>query len=180
MPRSGTSLMMRMLDAGGLPALTDGHRAADAHNPHGYFEDERIRGLARDSSWLTEAQGRAVKIIYRLLPYLPPALQYRVVFMERDINEVYDSQQAMLQARMDPAAAQDRAIVRALARELESSKQWLAAQPYMTVLEVPYAGLIENPATWAANVARFLDGGLDEAAMAAPVDPSLYRHRGLP
>ena len=78
--------MMHMLDTGGIPALTDGHRTADRHNPHGYFEDDRVKRLAQDSSWLDEAQGRAVKVIYRLLPHLPPHLQYRVLFMNRDLN----------------------------------------------------------------------------------------------
>src|SRR5450631_3290382 len=108
MPRSGTSLMMRMLEAGGLPALTDGRRAADAHNPHGYFEDERARRLAQDSSWMGEAGGKAVKIVYRLLPNLPQHLDSRVVFMDRNLEEVFASQQDMLLSTEAPAAAQDR------------------------------------------------------------------------
>src|ERR1700726_4979370 len=102
MPRSGTSLLMRMLVAGGLPALTDGHRPADHHNPRGYFEDVRARKLAHDSSWIEEARGKAVKIIYRLLPNLPPHLDYRVLFMERDLEEVFDSQQDMLRSAQHP------------------------------------------------------------------------------
>jgi hypothetical protein len=177
MPRSGTSLMMRMLDAGGIPAVTDGRRAADKHNPHGYFEDERARYLARDASWLQEARGKAVKVIYRLLPHLPPNLDYRILFMERDLNEVYESQQDMLQSRNEPAAAQDRTIIGSLSKELDVTKHWLATQANVRSLTVPYAELLSTPQALVIGVARFLDGGLDEPAMAAVVDPALYRHR---
>ena len=175
MPRSGTSLMMRMLDDGGVSAVTDGRRTADEHNPHGYFEDERAKRLAQESAWLGEARGRAVKIVYRLLPHLPPQLDYRIVFMERDLDEVYDSQQDMLQSRGDAAAAQDRdRMIRALSRDLEGAKHWLSTQCHIVV---PYRDLVRQPAFWAANVSRFLGGDLDEDLMAAAVEPSLYRHR---
>jgi hypothetical protein len=178
MPRAGTSLLMRMLDAGGLPALTDQRRPADRHNPHGYFEDERARRLEQDASWLEEARGRAVKIVYRLLPYLPAHLAYRILFADRDLREVYDSQQEMLLARHEPAAAQDRdTMLRALSREVETATQWLAARPETPYLIVPYRELIAEPHIWSRRVADLLDGGLDEPAMAAAVDPSLYRHR---
>jgi hypothetical protein len=178
MPRSGTSLMMRMLQAGGLPALTDGRRPADQHNPYGYFEDERTRRLAQDSSWLEEARGKAVKIIYRLLPNLSPTFEYRVLFMERSLEEVFDSQQDMLLSTQNPAAAQDRdRMIRALAADLESVRQWLAHQPDIRQVTVPYAELILNPSPWANCISQFLDGGLSELAMTAAVDPALYRHR---
>jgi hypothetical protein len=177
MPRSGTSLMMRMLNAGGIPAVTDGGRVADEHNPHGYFEDERAKRLAQDSSWLEEARGKAVKVIYRLLPCLPAHLQYRVVFMDRDLAEVYASQQEMLESRSHPAAAQDRTIIHALSRELDAARQWLGKQSNVRCLVAPYAELVCNASQWTAEISRFLDGGLDEAAMAAAVDPALYRHR---
>ena len=178
MPRSGTSLMMRMLDVGGIPALTDGHRSADRHNPHGYFEDERARRLANDSSWIEEARGKGVKIIYRLLPHLPPHLDYRVLFMERDLEEVFDSQQDMLLSAENPAAGQDRAgMIRALAADLESARRWLACQKNIRRLDVPYAGVIADAVLWTDRVSQFLGGGLDQAAMAAVVEPALYRHR---
>jgi hypothetical protein len=178
MPRSGTSLMMRMHEAGGITSLTDGRRSADEHNPHGYFEDERVMRLARDSDWLDDVQrrGEAVKIIYRLLPNLPPHLTYRVVFMERNIEEVYDSQQDMLASRHDPAADQDRErIIRALSLDVEKIKQWIAKQSNFRCLFVSYAELITDPDPWIDQIAEFL-GGVDERAMKAAIDPSLYRH----
>jgi hypothetical protein len=177
MPRSGTSLMMQMLQAGGLPVLADGRRFADRHNPRGYFEDERARRLAQDASWIGEARGKALKIIYRLVPHLPPTLEYRIVFMDRDLNEVYDSQRDMLEAARDPAAAQHRGItIRALSLDLDAARKWLAAQPNIRCLTVPFQDLVANPDAWAPRIAQFLDGHLDEPAMAAAIDPALYRH----
>ena len=180
MPRSGTSLMMRMLDAGGIPALTDGIRAADLHNPHGYFEDERARRLARDSAWIEEGRGKAVKIIYRLLPHLPSTHDYRILFMVRDLNEIYASQQDMLKARNDPAAAQDRSMIHVLSQELAAARKWLGMQPNVRYLPVAYAALIGEPSSTISQIVQFLDGGLDEQAMARVIDPALYRHRSHP
>ena len=176
-PRSGTSLMMRMLEAGGIPALTDGQRPPDAHNPHGYFEYSPVKRLADDASWIEAARGQAVKIIYRLLMHLPLRMSYRVVFMERDLEEVFASQRDMLRAQGDAAASQEAArLIPALAAELRVAKEWLARQPNMSVLAVPYAEVVRDPLTWSHEVSRFLGPGLDEAAMTAIVDPSLYRH----
>jgi len=180
-PRSGTSLMMRMLESGGIPALTDGQRPPDPHNPHGYFEYSPVKRLAmgNDASWIEAARGQAVKIIYRLLMQLPPRMSYRIVFMERDWEEVFASQRDMLRAQGDAAASQEAArLIPAMAAELRGAKEWLARQPNMRVLAVPYAEVVRDPLTWSHEVARFLSGGLDETAMAAAVDPSLYRHRG--
>jgi hypothetical protein len=180
-PRSGTSLMMRMLEAGGIPALTDAERPPDAHNPHGYFEYSPVKRLALgdDASWIEAARGQAVKIIYRLLTYLPPRTSYRIIFMERDLEEVFASQRDMLLAQGDAAASQEAArLIPAMAAELRATKEWLARQPNASALAVPYAEVVRDPVTWSHDVARFLGASLDEAAMAAAVDPSLYRHRG--
>jgi hypothetical protein len=178
MPRSGTSLMMRMLDLGGIPVLTDGHRAADEHNPCGYFEDERVKRLRQDASWLAGATGNAVKIIYRLLLYLPPDLDCRVIFMKRDIDEIYASQQAMLEGAGDPAAGQGRdAMIHALSHDLRVVREWLATQTSLPSLDVPYAELVGAPKVWITRVADFLDNDLDASAMLTAIDPALYRHR---
>ena len=173
--------MMQMLDAGGIPALTDGLRQPDPHNPRGYFEYEPVKRLAENSAWLKRARGVSVKIIYRLLVHLPPGLKYRILFMERDLNEVFDSQRDMLAASGEPAADQDRdLLVRAFTAEVRAARERLAQRREIRVLDVPYADVICDPVHWAGEVARFLDGGLDEAAMAAVVDPSLHRHKGGP
>jgi hypothetical protein len=176
MPRSGTSCMMRMLEAGGLPPLTDGRRLADSHNPHGYFEYELVKQLPRDASWIGNARGMAVKIIYPLLRHLPSEIEYRVLFMERDLREVFASQRTMLLARGDPAAGQDeKRLIPLLRAELFGIKKWLAGQPNVQHLDVPYAELTKESAGWLSKISHFLSGGLDEAAMAGAIDPSL-RH----
>jgi hypothetical protein len=174
MPRSGTSLLMQMLRAGGMPLLTDDLRPADAHNPRGYFEYEPVKRLAGDSSWVNATRGSAVKIIYRLLRYLPGEIEYRVVFLERDLVEVFESQQRMLRSKNDPAALQDRdQILSALSRELLKTREWLAHRPNMQVLTVPYVEVVRDPLKWSHQISRFLDG-LDTSAMAAAVDPALF------
>jgi hypothetical protein len=176
MPRSGTSCMMRMLEAGGLPSLTDRRRLADSHNPHGYFEYELVKQLPRDASWIGNGRGKAVKIIYPLLQYLPTEIEYRVLFMERDLREVFASQRAMLLSRGDPAADQDEnRLIPVLRTELLGIKEWLAGQSNMQHLYVPYAELTRESAGWSRKISHFLSGGLNEAAMAGAVDPSL-RH----
>ncbi|HLJ46423.1 MAG TPA: sulfotransferase domain-containing protein [Bryobacteraceae bacterium] len=178
MPRSGTSLMMQMLNAGGIAPLTDGIRKSDEHNPHGYLEYEPVKRLAYDSSWVPDARGKALKVIYRLLPHLPPEVDYRVILMDRDIEQVFESQRDMLRTRGDAAADQHKdRIIKALAAEIEDTKEWLSEQPNVRVLAVPYASLVRDPAFWSQMVTHFLDGGLNERAMAAMVVPSLYRHR---
>jgi len=110
---------------------------------------------------------------------LPPRMSYRIVFMERDLEEVFASQRDLLRAQGDAAATQESArLIPAMAAELRVVRDWLAQQPGMSLLAVPYAGVLRDPLTWSHEVSRFLGAGLDEAAMAAAVDPSLYRHRG--
>src|SRR5215813_2579369 len=100
LPRSGTSMMMKMLAAGGLPVLVDAIRAADDDNPNGYFEFEPVKQLADgQNEWLTEAGGKVVKIISALLEYLPKSYHYKIIFMERELKEILASQQKMLSHR---------------------------------------------------------------------------------
>src|SRR5258708_19854994 len=99
LPRSGPSLMMQMLDAGGLPVLSDGERKADTDNPKGYLEWERIKQLPKDPSLIAEAEGKVVKVISQLILSLPAGHEYRVVFMQRPLPEVLKSQQKMLLRR---------------------------------------------------------------------------------
>jgi hypothetical protein len=178
-PRSGTSLAMHMLEVGGIPALTDGKRVPDEHNPHGYFEYEAVKRLVEDSSWLTSlARGKSLKVIYRLLQHLPSNVDYRVLFMERDLREAVASQRTMLEARGDPAASQPEAkLVGAISSELLAIKAWMEKQPNIRVLTVPYGALLDDPIDWASAISEFLGGGLDVAAMCAVVDARLYRHR---
>ncbi len=176
LPRSGTSLMMQVLDAGGVEVVTDNVRAADADNPRGYYEFEKVKQVKRDASWLPGTRGKAVKMVSQLLPDLPPTERYRVVFMERDFGEMLDSQERML-ARLGRPAAPRGDMIPAYTLHLERVHQWLERQPHVAVLRVRYQALVERPGDVIAEVSAFLGGRLDVARAAVAVDPSLYRNR---
>jgi hypothetical protein len=180
LPRSGTSMMMNMLDAGGLEILSDGERSADVDNPKGYFELERIKNLEKetDKSYLRAARGKAVKVISFLIKDLPDENDYRVLFMRRDLDEVLASQQKMIDrlgsadsdadgAAMKEAFRNDIARVRVLCR----------TRPNFALCEIRYKDAVADPAAASRAVNAFLGGRLDEAAMRAAIDASLYRNR---
>jgi len=172
LPRSGTSLMMQMLAAGGLPPLSDGVRAPDAGNPRGYLEWEPAKALARDPNAIAAARGHAVKVISALLPALPREHRYRVVFMERDAGEIEASQRALLAGAEPDGVGAD-----ALARHVARVRAWLAAQPGFATCPVAFRHAVERPLETAARVRDFLSLELDVAKMAAAADASLYRQR---
>lgn len=178
LPRSGTSMMMRMLEAGGLRPLEDGVREADISNPKGYFEFEPVKDLeaARgDVPWLPEARGKAVKIISFLLTWLPEHFNYQVIFMQRDLDEVLASQQQMLARRgASDGAPLSRETFQAHLAQVE---RFMAARPCFDTLYVPYREAVASPEATAAAVARFLGRPMDTAAMAKAVEASLYRNR---
>lgn len=176
LPRSGTSLMMQMLDRGGVEVVTDKIRAADVDNPRGYYEFERVKKIKADASWIPEARGKAVKMVSQLLYDLPPSERYLVIFMVRDLDEMILSQEKMLARLGRPAAPRDE-IRRAFILHLERLRGWLAAQAHIDVLDVRYDDLIARPEEQAERVGRFLAGRPDVRAMAGAVDASLYRNR---
>lgn len=177
LPRSGTSMMMAMLQTGGLPLLADQTRPADEDNPRGYFEDGRVINLARDASWLPEARGRAVKIVCNLLEYLKPGLEYRVVFMERDVAEVVRSQRAMLDHRHLAGAGQtENELARLLTIMVDQAERMLTERAIPT-LQVSHRQCLQSPGLIAARVNAFLGGYLNESAMVSVVEPKLYRQR---
>jgi hypothetical protein len=177
LPRSGTSMLMRVLEAGGLLPLTDEIRAADVDNPRGYYEFERVKRLPQgDSGWLDGAAGRAVKVISALLGYLPPGYNYNLIFMRRHIDEVLDSQRKMLERRGE-TAENDADMTQLLEKHVESVRDWLAVQPNFALLEVNYNEMLADPRPWVRRICDFLGGDLDAAAMELAVDASLYRNR---
>jgi hypothetical protein len=178
LPRSGTSLMMQMLDAGGLPVLSDGERKADTDNPKGYLEWERIKQLPKDPSLMAEAEGKVVKVISQLILSLPSGHDYRVVFMQRPLPEVLKSQDEMLRRRGNADSITDTsAIEEAFQRHLIEVNKWLAGRANMQVSRVHYHRVLREPKTVAEEVAAFLQVPLDIDAMVGQVDGSLYRNR---
>jgi hypothetical protein len=179
LPRSGTSMMMKMLEAGGIPPLTDAIREADVDNPKGYYEFERVKKMDKgDTAWLAEASGKSVKVISALLKHLPPNHQYRVIFVQRHMPEILASQRKMLLNRGEDADKMDDATMADLfGKHLAQVTTWLAAQPNFQTLYLHYSEVIADPEMAAEQINTFLGGGLDVAGMATAVDPDLYRNR---
>lgn len=177
LPRSGTSLMMRILRAGGVDIVTDDIREANIDNPKGYFEYERIKTLPEDNSWVKELSGRAVKVISFLLRYLPADLEYRVIFMRRNLEEVLKSQHTMLVHRGKEPDDDDGEMMTEFAEHLEKTFALLEERPNMKALFVDYSCIIDNPKRCIRELCEFIGRDLDEAACARVVDPELYRNR---
>ncbi len=181
LPRSGTSMMMHMLEAGGLEIVSDGERTADIDNPKGYFELERIKNLENetDKSYLRAARGKAVKVISFLVKDLPDENDYRVLFMRRDLDEVLASQQKMIDRRgSQDADASAEAMKEAFRNDIARVRVLCRTRPNFELCEIHYKDAIADPAAASRAVNEFLDGRLDEAAMRAAVDAALYRNRG--
>jgi len=182
LPRSGTSMMMSALKAGGMTLLTDGIRTKDENNPKGYFEYERVKKLSSgDTRWLRSAQGKAVKVISALLEYLPEGLEYRVIFMERNLAEILDSQHRMLirdGRRMEKELSDDD-LRRSYEQHLRDVKAWLAAKSGLRTLFVSYNDILRQPEQEFEKVADFLENRVEPRRMAEVVDPKLYREKNL-
>jgi hypothetical protein len=179
LPRSGTSMMMRMLESGGLAVVTDHQRTADASNPAGYYEDERVKGL-RDGEhqWLESAAGKVVKVVSPLLEYLPTRRAYKLIFMLRSVSEIIVSQRHMLLRQGVGADHGDDEALGARYREhLRTIESWLVDQPHFDTMYVRYPDVTEDPVLHVARISRFLGRQLDCGAMVNAVDRSLYRER---
>jgi hypothetical protein len=182
LPRSGTSMAMKMLQAGGLPLLIDGQRQADEDNPKGYFEYEPVMNLARDAdkSWLADARGKGVKIISTLLRELPGEYNYNVVFMRRNLREILASQAKMLARRgetSETSRAADERMMEVFESDLWRASYLLKHGKQFRVLPIHYTDVLAQPLAQARLLDAFLGGGLDVQEMAAVADPELYRNR---
>jgi hypothetical protein len=177
LPRSGTSMMMQALHAGGMPVLTDHARVADEDNPRGYLEFELAKKIERDKSWLPQAQGKVVKLVSPLLRHLPPAYAYKIIFMRRDLTEVLASQQEMLRRRGAEAGGDDAPMARAFERHLADVESWIATQANIKVVYVNYRDMVSDPTTQLARVRDFLGEDLRLDAMVSVVDKGLHRQK---
>lgn len=179
LPRSGTSMMMKMLEAGGIPPLTDEIREADKDNPKGYYEFERVKQMDKgDVAWLDDAQGKSVKVISALLKHLPQDYEYRILFMRRNMPEILASQRKMLIRRGENADDMDDKKMAALfEKHLQSTIKWIESQPNVSVLYVYYSDMLADPEPHVTRIQEFLSQPLNINAMAEIVDPDLYRNR---
>jgi hypothetical protein len=179
LPRSGTSMTMQMLAAGGHPVVTDGVRSADLDNPKGYYEEERVKNLHKDGedrSWLRDSRGKAIKIISFLLKYLPPDNNYRVILMRRDLPEILASQTKMLERRGEPNGTTDEAMLKLWNDHLWRVDYLLRRAAHIDFIEIAYSEVVAEPLLQATRMRDFLGRDLDIERMASVVDPSLYRN----
>jgi hypothetical protein len=180
LPRSGTSMMMKMLEAGGVPIMGDAERGADIDNPKGYFEYERVKDLEKetDKSYVRDGRGQALKVISFLIKDLPDDNDYRVIFMRRNLDEVLASQGKMIdRLGTSDSSASDEAMKEAYRNDIVRTRLMCKKSPHMELIEIHYSETVADPAVSVRKVNAFLDGRLDEGAMLAAVDKSLYRNK---
>lgn len=179
LPRSGTSMMMKMLEAGGISIIKDDLRQADENNPKGYYEFERVKKLKDgDVAWLENANGKAVKVISALLEHLPAGHRYKVIFMRRKTEEILASQKEMLiRLGEEPDKVSSEKLAELFAKHLTNVELWLAQQPNIDVLYIHYNEFISNPDPQLKQMERFLGSGLDLSKMKSAIDTKLYRQR---
>jgi hypothetical protein len=178
LPRSGTSLMMQMLAAGGMPVLGDGERQADADNPRGYYEWQRIKLLPQQPDCIEEAEGKVVKVISQLLFALPTGRDYRIIFMERPLPEVVASQAEMIRRRGTTGAAlAPAALIAGLGAHLNQVNAWLRDRNNISVCRVEHHDVLREPLHVSESIQQFLNCPLDVIAMSRQIDTSLYRQR---
>jgi hypothetical protein len=180
LPRSGTSMMMRMLETGGLPVVIDEIRTADDDNPGGYYEFEPVKHTKEDPSWLKGSAGKAVKMVYRLLYDLPADRTYRVVFMTRNLDEVLASQKVMLNRHSAADEVTDEQMSQLFRSELSAFRKWAPDQSHLKILDVDYNRVQADPRAELERVNEFLGGELNIDTMVAVVDAKLYRNRKAP
>jgi broad-specificity NMP kinase len=178
LPRSGTSMMMRMLEASHLPVLTDEIREADEDNIKGYYEDERAKRLHEDNSWIREAEGKVVKVISYQLPHLPPENEYRIIFMQRKMEEVLASQRKMMERRGEKDDdISDQVMANIFEKHLDDINEWLNRQNNIRTIYINYNETLNDPETSVKKIADFLELKLDIEEMMRVVDTRLYRQR---
>lgn len=177
LPRSGTSMMMRMLEAGGIPALTDELRTPDEDNPNGYYEFEDVKSIEDYSKWIDRAPGHSVKMVYSLLKNLPTDREYRVLFMRRNVDEILQSQKKMLERKGITTDIPDAMMKALFERELRQFYSWIPSQTHLKLVNISYNDLLSNPENTIDQINRHFGETLDTEAMVRLVDPGLYRNR---
>lgn len=177
-PRSGTSMMMRILEAGGLKVVTDNQRKPDKDNPRGYYEFEQVKKITEDSSWLKDCGGKAFKMVSALLQYLPSDKKYKVIFMKRNLDEVLSSQSAMLKRLgRESGNLSDEVMSEKFKSHLQQTEKWMGMQRHIEVMYAHYNEIMMNPLESVKAVCRFIDRNLDAFKMANVVENALYRQR---
>ncbi len=179
LPRSGTSLMMQILRAGGMDLMHDGIRTADDDNRAGYWEWEAIKSLAKNPRIIEQAAGKVIKIVSALLPRLPPRHRYRILFMRRPVDEVIESQWKMLANRGAAPKSERNHLASTQAAHVEKLLESLRRSPRVALLEIDFPTLVKHPESELHRLKHFLGDDLQGnlPTLAAVVRPELYRNR---
>ena len=177
LPRSGTSMMMQILEAGGVEILTDNLRSPDSDNSKGYYEYEKVKNLHKDNYWLKKCQGKTIKIVSNLIKNLRSDMEYKIIFMERDITEVLSSQSKMLKNAGLNDSSSDMELKNIFLNHIKEIKIWLQNQTHMEILFVNHKDCIYNSEFVCQDILRFLDMNLNYEEMVKVVDVTMYRNR---
>ena len=181
LPRSGTSLMMQMLRAGGMDLMHDGKREADEDNLEGYWEWEEIKSLKKNPRLIEQADGKVIKVISALLPQLPPRHRYRIIFMRRPVEEVVASQWKMLARSGKSPRSEQEHLIQTQQTHLDQTLAKLRQRSDIELIEIDYPQLVAEPASQLAALQEFLgDQVPDPAALATAIRPDLHRNRKNP
>jgi len=172
LPRSGTSLMMQMLDHGGMDCLVDGKREADESNPKGYYEYEPVMSIHKDNSWMDKAQNKTVKIVAPLLNKIDEQYRYKIIFMTRDLNEILKSQQKMIGKTEDVFPVK---LYNKFQKLLSNIEVWKKKEPGVELIYLDYKDVLDNPESTVTSIERFLGVPLNRSEMINCIDKKLYR-----
>jgi len=175
LPRSGTSMVMQMLKAGGASLLIDNVRRADKDNPQGYYELEKVKEIKKNQAWLKGAQGKAVKIISYFLKYLPKDYCYKVIFIDRNLREILASQKQMLLRKNK--SINDKDIANSFLKHIKEVKVWLKKQSNIKFISVNYNQVLDDPKKEVKKLNKFLNLNLNSEVMIKAIDPQLYRQK---
>ena len=170
-------MMMKMLEAGGMEAIQDGIRTANDDNPGGYYEFERVKQIQKDDTFLTESQGKVIKILFNFLYDLPSTYRYKIIFMRRAMGEILASQNKMMERRGEKNDIPDAEMSMIFDMQIKKAKAWLAEQDNIEAIYVNYNDLLKNPVEVFAPVSELLEGTLDTDNALTIVDANLYRNR---
>lgn len=177
LPRSGTSMLMRILQAGGIPLLTDGKRPPDQSNRFGYFEFDPVKKSASDIGWFEQARGKAVKVIAPLLHFLPPDAPVRLLVIHRPLAQVMASQQAMLArtSTHSPSKIEAPILPSIFAKLMFGLPRLFQQRPHWQILHISYELMLHNPCDQCRRIATFLGDEFDTQGGASAVDFSQHR-----
>ena len=173
-PRSGTSMTMRILDAAGLEIATDKVRGPDHCNPQGYYEiDNIVNKLKHEPDLIFEYSGKVLKVIHYGLEYLPKG-EYKIVYIERDLDEVMASMDKMI-GQTDNHRESTKKAFQKLGEDV---KKLIAQRDDMNVLYISHRTLLTEPKIEIERMINFLD--LDSSKMddmLNAIDKTLYRNK---